>query len=520
MVCYLLVFHGLANIPLSDPLSRAVSSRFSMQPNTIVAIWIGIGLAAAANWLRDRIRSRVLVQTIRFGVVGSIVSYQLAIGARVFLYDASWRSDVIRSFGERILQSLPANALLLSYTDINWNTIRYLQLCEHQRPDVTHLSLQLMPFPWFERQRALYAHASQSPSDRKIRFPAIRSDVSTLRTSAGYATYLREFLLANLPQFKQRVFLDLHAVVRRCLRCAVASSSLADEVSVLLLLQSDGDIGDGGQYHGVRLTPHGAVWHVSPGTADPGMLYKRWEAAPVTLRSSLERSHHTRHAFPRGSWEFAALKIEVDGEYQAALFRLDHWLGRFKSTADLDALVAFVHGMHTTTLALDDVVARALEPSTVTHAVGTLADGDAMTSYPAFDVKKNAAVARMRLQAGLEVLEVIVRGGKRTARKHNTKLFAELVDELLPQMRELRETALAAVTALLPEMRTRSDQHVGAFVEFVRQYNDRSTNTGNGDTRSTKTRTTHDIGASKMKKTTTKKKKPKMAGHSSASTAH
>lgn len=218
MACYLLVFHTLANIPLRDPLARAVSSRFAMQPNTVIAIWLGVGLVAIAKWLAAHVQSPRLVQGIRYGVVSALLVRQLAASAHIFQHQAhSPHVDVIRSYGETILQSLPPNALLLSYTDINWNTIRYLQLCEHQRPDVTHLSLQLMPFPWFKRQHALYTrtHGSQSePNDvARVVFPAIARDVSTTRTSAGYATYLQAFLRANLPQFHDRLFLDLHAVV-------------------------------------------------------------------------------------------------------------------------------------------------------------------------------------------------------------------------------------------------------------------------------------------------------------------
>lgn len=124
---YLLVFHSLANLPLTNSLAREVSARFSMQPNTIVALWIGMGLTAI---------SRVLVQstTLSNSAIRQALRYTLCLGLILHRYHhnkpppTAERGDLIRAYGETILERLPPNALLLSYTDINWNTIRYLQV--------------------------------------------------------------------------------------------------------------------------------------------------------------------------------------------------------------------------------------------------------------------------------------------------------------------------------------------------------------------------------------------------------
>ena len=52
----------------------------------------------------------------------------------------------VGQYGHAILDSLPQRSLLLSHTDLNWNSVRYLQSCEGLRPDVVHLSLQLLPY--------------------------------------------------------------------------------------------------------------------------------------------------------------------------------------------------------------------------------------------------------------------------------------------------------------------------------------------------------------------------------------
>lgn len=124
---YLLVFHSLANLPLTNPLAREVSARFSMQPNTILALWIGMGLTAISRaLLPSAILSNSLIrQTIRYTLCLGLVMRQYHDNKPISTAESG---DLIRTYGETVLEMLPPNALLLSYTDINWNTIRYLQV--------------------------------------------------------------------------------------------------------------------------------------------------------------------------------------------------------------------------------------------------------------------------------------------------------------------------------------------------------------------------------------------------------
>ena len=85
--------------------------------------------------------------------------------------------------------SLPPQSLLVSSTDLDWNSVRYLQSCEHFRSDIVHLNFQLMPFPWFaHRQQPLYP---------TVKFPPLLPGVSTARASEGNALLVHRFLLAN-----------------------------------------------------------------------------------------------------------------------------------------------------------------------------------------------------------------------------------------------------------------------------------------------------------------------------------
>lgn len=163
-----------------------------------------------------------------------------------------------------------------------------------------------------------------------------------------------------------------------------------------------------------------------------------------------------------------AATIWNDAKYQAGLHRLSHWLNAAESVKTIDQLVAFVHGLHATTQTLDSVTA-------------TMRSSGAIT-YPEYDVKKNAAVARMRFQMGLDVLASIVveaagggGGGTKAAsfrgsQQQSQLLLEELKEDVLPNVAHLRETAVREVLAFLPDLESRNDPHLDAFHEFLDKY--------------------------------------------------
>lgn len=132
------MFHSLANIPLDSVLGRAVLIRFSMQPNTILAIWLGLGLVSLTH---NRVWRRVQGYQLQWVIGCLLVGHQL----RGNWLDATEQpKDIIRVYGESILSSMSPNAVLLSYTDINWNSIRYLQV----DPVGIQHHCTLLPFFW------------------------------------------------------------------------------------------------------------------------------------------------------------------------------------------------------------------------------------------------------------------------------------------------------------------------------------------------------------------------------------
>ena len=117
------------------------------------------------------------------GQAGAVAALAVAlVVARLEQLDKSVLGDTMARYAEAVLSSVPPGGVLLAHTDLDWNPVRYARLCEGRRPDVTHLSLQMMPFPWFP--------ARQSPLYPDISFPAPFPGVDTNRASEGNAQVL------------------------------------------------------------------------------------------------------------------------------------------------------------------------------------------------------------------------------------------------------------------------------------------------------------------------------------------
>lgn len=120
------------------------------------------------------------------------------------------------------------------------NSSRGLAVCEGLRTDVTHISLQMMPYPWW--------NSVQAKLHPGVVFPPILRGVSTKRDSKGNAVLITRFLAANLP-LGRPIFLDMQAV-------------------------SEPEIGAVGAYRGFTLMPHGLTFRVLPMLTPEGT--ERW----------------------------------------------------------------------------------------------------------------------------------------------------------------------------------------------------------------------------------------------------
>jgi len=140
-MAYLAVFHGLANLPLDQPLIHGVVSRFWQVPDLLVCAWAGLGLAALAG-TRTRMAAAMAVV---------LVALQIGLHWRSLNQRDNW---VVHDFAATLLGALPPNALMISRGDLILNSARYLQAGEHVRPDVRMLDQEMLTYRWMKTQVA------------------------------------------------------------------------------------------------------------------------------------------------------------------------------------------------------------------------------------------------------------------------------------------------------------------------------------------------------------------------------
>jgi len=295
-VFYLSIWNGLfSNLPLSLPMAYEVHARFWMQPNLIYCFCIGVGSKSILSFVFDHVQKHkgTAVYTVIF-IITSGLSHFIS-------KDTSVGSDfktkmILHDYANAILNTLPKNSLLLSHSDLNWNSIRYLQTCESvRRSDVTHVNFQLLPFPWFQRQ----IEAGLYPN---VIFPDILPNVSTGRLDHGNAVLITRFLRANLAtrNFSGGLYMEMQSI-------------------------ADTDIGTNGIYRGeFTLVPWGMVYRVLPAIMNPKADLPKWflQSIKSTYLTRNQMKEYSKVKLRQGSWEYAAMCVFLDMHYQLGIHLL------------------------------------------------------------------------------------------------------------------------------------------------------------------------------------------------------
>lgn len=145
-----MAFALLGNLPVTQPVYRAIMARFWQQPDIYVFMAVGLAVAHIERMVGDRYGR---LAAGRAAAAVAIAASLLAIVSRARAMDRH-RNTLVQSYGAEILRSLPPNALLLTRGDLTTNVVRYLQAAEGKRRDVRIVDLEILGFPWAAAQVA------------------------------------------------------------------------------------------------------------------------------------------------------------------------------------------------------------------------------------------------------------------------------------------------------------------------------------------------------------------------------
>ncbi len=178
LAVYVLAFHALANLPIGDPLYRAVTARFWQQSDVVVFVLVGLGFAAAQDAFPRALRA-MHAPAIAVGTM--LAMAQLT---PILLRGDRSTDDTVARYGRALLEPLEPDTLLLTRGDLVTNVVRYLQAIEGVRTDVLVLDQELLTKPWYVA-RAAREHPT-------LRFPGVVYDPAR---PDGFS--MRGFLDAN-----------------------------------------------------------------------------------------------------------------------------------------------------------------------------------------------------------------------------------------------------------------------------------------------------------------------------------
>ena len=228
-------------------------------------------------------------------------------------------------------------SLLLSHTDLNWNSIRYLQACEeYRKEDIVHLSFQMMPYSWHKlhEEKQTYKQflrynndeditndkstdispASQTllKNDYKVVFPELFQGISTNRFESGNTKLVTRFLHHNLQNIysilqggkgQGQEKKDTTTITTAATTTTTNNNNdtvalpLTFEGGIYIDMQSinDLEIGDMGYYHGVTLVPWGFVYRAFPPIKDYQMHLKLQKEDVLPIFAALYRIDFNLH---------------------------------------------------------------------------------------------------------------------------------------------------------------------------------------------------------------------------------
>eukprot|EP00501_MAST-03F_sp_TOSAG23-6_P002549 GSMAST32.ASY1.ANO1.2688.1 assembled CDS len=184
---YLIIFHTLSNIPLSQGLLFGVHMRFWMQPNVIIFITFGVGASAWLHVLFDESLKIKIWYFYLFIIAGQDMS----------------NAHYIEEYGKALVSHIPQGSLLITTYDLQWTVLRYLTLCEGFRTDLTILHQPMMTYSWWYNEIQHYPHV-QFPGSHLISGKDYEWD-------KGYdKKFIPPFTISQFVELNMNNFPELH----------------------------------------------------------------------------------------------------------------------------------------------------------------------------------------------------------------------------------------------------------------------------------------------------------------------
>jgi hypothetical protein len=417
-----------------------------MQPNLLLAPLVGMGCKVIVSSVLPAKISSIYFEWSALALLLAAILH-----SRFPDMDRSRSGWIMHDYANTTLSSLPPKSLLLSHTDLDWNPMRYLRECQGAAPGVTHLSFQIMPYPWFtDKQISLYPG---------VTFPELQFDgVATGRETEGNARLVRSVVLANgaLSHTPSFLGLGLSPLPQEKRRAARKATPFPGGIYIDMQSVSELEIGDGGMWRGLMLLPFGSVYRVLAvsSVSETAPLHKMSLRQLEKMTAAFNRyggaTPHQRilQQYPAGTWEFAVFSVLNDARYQFGMTLLTFAMSQQGGiSADNFAQLALVADRLYVASPLLTSVYRAAKSGV----------GGPLFSSPVFDATKNAALAWMRLE-GVLSLAVKFREGLLTALESDGG-FA--VNALLLTKNLMEDVATPAG---LDKVRMDALAHVSSFV--------------------------------------------------------
>ncbi len=137
-----LLFFTRVHFPATPVLFLGVVERFYILPGTVLALMLGVGVAAVL----ERFPKRPAFVAAAASLIVIAVVWPLAVHWRI----ADQRGNrLIEALGRDVLVSLPANAVLFVQGDVFHNSLAALTVTERVRPDVRVLDQELLTRAWY-----------------------------------------------------------------------------------------------------------------------------------------------------------------------------------------------------------------------------------------------------------------------------------------------------------------------------------------------------------------------------------